>query len=341
VDVFPQINKLLSSSNDRVYDQALWLLANLIGVVDQPKNERKVAQYRKQAIDVGIIPSLIQLGLAEQKPAVAANIGWALDNMLRSAEYLPYSQATSLLPVLAKLLLVPNGESTSYSAICVARLAEKHDEKMVQHVIDTNGLVESLINLSTEGQDVHTKNNSVQALANLTNGRPDQVEVLISRGMLSRIFQHYNKGGNIPNPYHESVARILEHVTLAADETMLQTIIDSVIFEMGEAAEPLEKLDNYIWALSNATFAAGDRQLQYLLSIDTHGKLVMELLRRKNLNKELHIAMLEGLENLLGRAPYVISSLQSEAKNLFRTQASKAEEPEIMALAARLSKLCN
>jgi hypothetical protein len=69
--------------------------------------------------------------------------------MLRSAEYLPYSQATSLLPVLAKLLLVPNGESTSYSAICVARLAEKHDEKMVQHVIDTNGLVESLINLST------------------------------------------------------------------------------------------------------------------------------------------------------------------------------------------------
>jgi hypothetical protein len=44
VDVFPQINKLLSSSNDRVYDQALWLLANLIGVVDQPKNERKVAQ---------------------------------------------------------------------------------------------------------------------------------------------------------------------------------------------------------------------------------------------------------------------------------------------------------
>lgn len=89
------------------------------------------------------------MGQAEQKTSVAANIAWALDNVLRGAEFVPQSQALAVLPVLAKLLQVPHPEATSYSAMAIARLATRHDETIIQRVLDIDELSKSLINLLT------------------------------------------------------------------------------------------------------------------------------------------------------------------------------------------------
>lgn len=105
-----------------------------------------VFQYRKQAVEAGIIPSLVQLGHSDHTPAAAGILAWAFDNVLR-AESVPWSQASSVLPILEKLLHIPDGKVTFHSSGCVVRLTEKHNDKMVQQIIDTNGLVESLVRL--------------------------------------------------------------------------------------------------------------------------------------------------------------------------------------------------
>ncbi len=87
------------------------------------------------------------MGQAEQKTYVAANIAWALDTVLRGAEFVPQSQTLAVLPILAKLLQVPHPEATAYSAKAIERLAKKHDETIIQRVLDIDELSKSLINL--------------------------------------------------------------------------------------------------------------------------------------------------------------------------------------------------
>ncbi len=94
-----------------------------------------------------VVPSIILLGSRDQTPQVYANIAWVLDNLLGAVEYIPSSQLTQIFPILAKLLHVAEREATSYSASAVARAAEKFNEKIVQDVINTQGLVESLVRL--------------------------------------------------------------------------------------------------------------------------------------------------------------------------------------------------
>lgn len=163
----------------------------------------------------------------------------------------------------------------------------------------------------------------------------------MSRGLLTTIFQQYNKPEYLPQVYHESVAKILEHVTLVADEAMLQTIIQSGVLELKtESAKQLEILDDYIWALSNATFAASPKQLDYLICTCVRD-LINALLRQNPLDKELKIAVLEGLLNLLKQKPEVATLLGQEVKTIFHTLSTEAGEPKVMALAAQLADWAN
>lgn len=172
-------------------------------------------------------------------------------------------------------------------------------------------------------------------MANLATGTPDQVFELLNRGVLEKLI---NVVGNALNPSKlllENTAKLLEHVTLAADENMLALIIACTTFSIGQMVPSLVNYPNYIWALSNATFAANDAQLDFFIGQKIQKQLTTALSNAKvREDKDFHIAVLEGLENLLRRDPTVVGA------KFLREHAASSNDAEIQAVIARLTKMC-
>jgi len=187
-------------------------------------------------------------------------------------------------------------------------------------------------------------NNACKAFANLTNGTPEQISALLDRGLLtklSHICSNQTWTKNITKSLKSHIAQILEHVTLAADELMLEKVINSRIFETSAGIPDLADEHSYYWALSNATFAANERQLEYLIRTNFHVQLAKGLIASDECNvtdKDLKIALCEGLKNIVSRAPKVKKDIP-QVVLLLRKEISNSGDGDVQSLAMRLVQL--
>ncbi len=178
-------------------------------------------------------------------------------------------------------------------------------------------------------------------MANLTRGTSQQVLALLNQDLVPKLFEAVG-AGDPSKSLVENTAKIFEHVTLAADETIIKLIIDVGFLSIEQIVPSIANLPNYIWALSNATFAANEHQLDYFVARDIHKRLGTALCGNPQVakDKDFHVAILEGLENLIRRAPKAAKTLPAAVKKHLQQQMSHSDA-DIQALATTLVKLCN
>ncbi|XP_074268613.1 importin subunit alpha-1-like [Silene latifolia] len=216
----PLFVRLLSSPSDDVREQAVWALGNTAG--DSPK-------CRDLVLSSGALLPLLALFNEHAKLSMLRNATWTLSNFCRGKPQPSFEQTSPALPVLERLIHSNDDEvltdacwALSYlsdgpndkiqsviDANVVPRLVElllhpspsvlipalrtvgnivTGDDIQTQCLIDHQSLPR-LLNLLTQNHKKSIKKEACWTISNITAGTKDQIQAVISAGIIGPIVQ--------------------------------------------------------------------------------------------------------------------------------------------------------
>jgi len=304
----PIFISLLASASDDVREQAVWALGNIAG---------DSTECRNMVLEAGILEPLLQLCSKDSKLTLLRNATWTLSNLCRGKPQVPFSAIKASLPVLSKLLYIPDDEVQTDACWAFSYISDDtgpQNEKIA--AVIQSGAVPRLIQLLGHESN-NVKHPALRTVGNIVTGDDNQTQVVINNPALPQLLALLS---NVKKAIRKEACWTISNITAGSVE-QIEAVIKNNLFQpvihllqRGEFDVKKEAA----WAVSNATSGGSAEQIRYLVTLDVIPSLC-DLFNSNNI-KVIMVA-LEGLENILkvGEADKV----QTHGRNLF---AEKVEE---------------
>ncbi|CAF1283799.1 unnamed protein product [Adineta ricciae] len=250
-NALPYLLRLLHSPQSNVCEQAVWALGNLIG--DGPR-------LRDYAIELGVIPPLIEFIQKDIPVTFLRNVTWVIVNLCRHKEPpLPINSVQDILPALKYLLSFVD---VTILVDCTWALAYLLDSgnNIIQLVVETS-LIPQIVKLLNHSE-IKIVTAALRAVGNIVTGTDEQTQLVINQGALNyfpKLLKHQK------DKLNKEAVWFLSNIT-AGNQQQVQAVIDAqlipdVIHHLQHSEIQTQK--EAAWCISNLTMSGSTQQIQY------------------------------------------------------------------------------
>jgi HEAT repeat protein len=278
--------QLLLSPNAEVKEQAVWALGNIAG--DSP-------QFRDYVIQSYGVAGLLSVFRNDAKISMIRNATWSLSNLCRGKPQPKFEQISSVLPMLAKLVMMDDVEVITDAMWALSYISDDTGptNNKIQAVID-HGVLPRLVQCLNHHQ-TSVQVPALRCLGNIVTGDDKQTSAALACNPLPFILglmSHRKKGikkeacwtvSNITAGSGEQIQRVLDANLIPPLITMLR---DESFDIQKEAA----------WAISNATSGGNATQIRFLAESGAISALCGLF---SCTDPKIIMVALEGIENIL------------------------------------------
>lgn len=171
----PGLAALLRSPDIEVCEQAVWAVGNIAG--DCPRLRDIVLASGAADSVINMIESTAQLG----QIGPLRNAVWALSNMVRGKPQPSATHVAKFVPVLARLLLVPDEEVHVDTCWALSYATDGGDDR-IDMVVGAN-TVGSLMSI-VRGTEAKARTPALRTLCNILTGSTEATQAVIDAGVL-------------------------------------------------------------------------------------------------------------------------------------------------------------
>ena len=263
----------------------MWALGNIAG---------DSHQFRDHVLGHNVLPRLLPLTGAENKPSLRRNAVWTISNLCRGKPAPNFHLVSGAIPVLASLLNCADNQIITDACWALSYLSDGDNVK-IQAILDANVCKTVVSYLSHKSQAVQTP--ALRIIGNIVTGDDFQTQTAIECGALPVLKQMLDNP-NLKKAVKKEVCWTISNITAGQHnqiELVVQSqIFDSLIYHIQHSDFEVKK--EAAWAIANATSGANEQQIAYLVSRGCI-KALCELLTSSD--TKVVAVSLEGLENIL------------------------------------------
>ncbi|OQR71676.1 importin subunit alpha-4-like [Tropilaelaps mercedesae] len=253
--IVPRLLTLLNGPHQKVSEQAVWALANIIG---------EGPLLRDFCINIGVISELRKFIVPTVPGSLLRNITWAVANLCRNEEpSLSIEVVRELLSVIV-LLLGHTDHTILVNTFWALSFLMDPSSDILQLVIDT-GMVDRLLPYLAES-DTKLVVPVLRILGNLTTGTDEQTQVLLNAGILTYFPQVLT---NPKEKVHQGAVWLLSNV-LAGTVSQVQAVIDMHLLPIllqHLATSNFATQKEAAWAFSNLSLTGSQEQVNMAVEL--------------------------------------------------------------------------
>jgi importin subunit alpha-1 len=296
---------LLDSESVDVREQTIWAFGNIAG--DSP-------QSRDMVLQLGVTPTLCNLGYKETKVSLQRNLVWTISNLCRGKPAPDYDVVKEFVTPLSKWIQSSDDEVVTDSMWALSYLSDGENRK-IQAIIDSGCIPTIVKHMSSSNMSILTP--ALRTIGNVVTGDDYQTEVVLQSGFLqslTSLLTHSKK--SIRKEAFWTLSNITAGNVQQIEYCINSGIMDRCIQLLSKEKDP-DCIKEGCWALSNATSGGSYKQLQYLVGLGLI-KLWGVFLDVKE--PRLLAVVLESIKNLL------TGDKEGEFKNQIEDFVDKIEE---------------
>lgn len=344
----PKFVGLLRSPHANVSEQAVWALGNIAG-------DR--ASYRDMVISAGALHPLLELITPATPLGFLRNCVWTLSNFFRSKPAPNFQDLTDAIPYVVQTLFSNDAEVLADALWTLSYITDSDNKDVINAIIGHGAIRQVVQILAMQGQGVNILTPALRVVGNIVSMEGEEfTDAVVNVGganALAHLLTTCSKRGVV-----KEAVWTMSNI-LAGSVNQIETVIQSgaipVIINLMSAG-PTEIKREAVWAISNATAAANDQQIHFLVRSGCIGPLVDAAghpmtvsygsenggghprnprTSRPYTSKELDDILkcatvaLEGLENIL-RCGGVLAAAHRGAANPFVVFCMEARLPDIL-----------